>query len=358
MKKMAGLLAVMVFGSVILSGCGAKGNPSSSASGSSSKQSEQATKRIGMVTDVSGVNDNSFNEGAWNGLQRLQTKNEDKVKVKYLESKSNADYETNMNQFVQQGWDLKFGIGFPLEDTVKKVAQANPKSLFAIIDSNLGGKIPDNVTAITFREEQGSFLVGVIAGLMTKTNKVGFIGGVDFAVINRFENGFKAGVKTVNPKAEITSVYTNSFSAPDLGKQTAATMYDKGADIIFHASGGTGDGLFNEANERKNNGQNVWAIGVDKDQSQTFGTKAVLTSMIKRVDNAIFQVCEQFIKGQFNGGKEVEFGLKDDGVGIAPTSDVNVPKDILNKAMEYRQQIIDGKITVPRTKEEFEKFKP
>lgn len=350
MKKMVLLLAVIC---VIFSGCGNK--ELSSSESPPEKQTEASNKKIGMVTDISGVNDNSFNEGAWSGLQLLEMKYKD-VKVKYLESKSNADYETNLNQFVQQGWDLKFGIGFPLEDTVKKAALANPKSLFAIIDSNLGGQIPDNVASITFREEQGSFLVGVIAGLMTKTNKVGFIGGMDFAVINRFENGFKAGVKTVNPQAEITSVYTNSFSAPDLGKQTAATMYDKGADIIFHASGGTGDGLFNEAIERKNSGQDVWAIGVDKDQSVTFGTTAILTSMIKRVDNAIFQVCEQFLNGQFKGGQEIQFGLQEDGVGIAPTSDVNVPKDILNKAMEYRQKIIDGKIIVPRTKEEFDKF--
>lgn len=352
------LLSVLLISVLVLSACGGgnSGNAKGSSSGDSGADSN-GSKQIGMVTDASGVNDNSFNQGAWSGLQKLG-ETEKNVKVKYLESKSNADYETNVNNFVKQGWDLTYGIGFPLEEAIKKVSEANPDSKFAIIDSNLGGDIPANVVAVTFREEQGSFLVGVIAGLTTKTNKVGFIGGMDSATINRFEIGFKAGVKLSNPDAEIATAYVGSFGAPDLGKQNAATMYDQGADIIFHASGGTGDGLFNEAIERKKAGQEVWVIGVDMDQSLRFGEEVTLTSMIKRVDNAVIQISKDFLEGRFQGGKEVQYGLNEGGVSIADTSSVNVSAEILEKVTQFRQDIIDGKIVVPRTHDEFSKQFP
>lgn len=354
------LLSVLLISALVLSACGAggnSGNAKASNSGESGADTKKEERQIGMVTDASGVNDNSFNQGAWSGLQQLG-ETEKNVKVKYLESKSNADYETNVNNFVKQGWDLTYGIGFPLEEAIKKVSMANPDSNFAIIDSNLGGEIPANVVGVTFKEEQGSFLVGVIAGLTTKTNKVGFIGGMDSATINRFEIGFKAGVKTSNPDAEIATAYVGSFGAPDLGKQNAATMYDQGADIIFHASGGTGDGLFNEAIERKKAGKEVWVIGVDMDQSLRFGEEVTLTSMIKRVDNAVIQISKDFLEGNFQGGKEVQYGLNENGVSIADTSSVNVAADILERVTQYRQEIIDGKIVVPRTHDEFDKQFP
>jgi len=350
MKKVVTLTAAIILVlSIALVGCGKK-----QEAGGGGAAGEGA-KKIGMVADLGGVNDNSYNQTSWEGLQKL---GKDKgVTVKYLESKSDADYETNLNQFVQQKWDLSWAIGFSMDTALSRIAAANPDRMFGVVDSNLGGKIPANVASVTFKEEQGSFLVGVIAGLTTKTNQVGFVGGVDFATINKFEYGFKAGVKAANPKATVSAVYTNSFAAPDLGKQTAATMYDKGVDIIYHASGATGDGVFNEAKERKDKGQNVWVIGVDKDQSVKFGTDITLTSMIKRVDEAIYTISEQYLNGTFPGGKQTELGLAENGVDISKTSSVNVSKEILDQVEAFKQKIIKGEIKVPATKEEFSNFK-
>jgi Uncharacterized ABC-type transport system, periplasmic component/surface lipoprotein len=177
---------------------------------------------------------------------------------------------------------------------------------------------------------------------------------MEFDVIKRFENGFKAGVKTVNPKANVVVVYTGAFNKPDLGKQTAASMYDQGVDIIFHASGQTGDGVFNEAKERRKAGKTVWVIGVDKDQSLTFGTDVTLTSMIKRVDNAVYTVSEKLMNGEFPGGQALQLGLKEDGVGIPETTKQNVPADVLAKVEEYKQKIINGEIKVPATDKEYQ----
>lgn len=306
--------------------------------------------KIGMVTDVGGVNDNSFNESAWEGLQRAQS--ELGMEVQYAESKSDADYEPNLNRFARGGFNLTWGIGFLMEDAIKNTATAIPDSNFAIIDSSLGGEIPSNVAAVTFKEHEGSFLMGVIAGKMTKTNKVGFVGGVKFALIEKFEYGFRAGVKAVNPNAEVIVNYVGAFDKPDQGKTFAATMYDSGVDIIFHASGATGDGVFAEAKERGN----VWVIGVDKDQS-FLAPEQTLSSMVKRVDVAVYTVAEQLKNGQFPGGKETVLGMAEEGVGIAPTSDKNVPQDVLATVDEYKGKIQAGEIKVPQNEAEFKEFK-
>jgi len=162
-----------------------------------------------------------------------------------------------------------------------------------------------NVASITFAENEGSFLVGVVAGLMTKTNKIGFVGGIEIPVIKRFELGFVEGVKAVNPDAKVTINYTGAFDKADLGKAAAASLYNDGADIIFHAAGGTGNGVFNEAKERNKAAaadKKVWVIGVDKDQSLEFGDDVTLTSMLKRVDEAVYRVSKELIEGNFPAG--------------------------------------------------------
>ena len=354
------VLVTLLLGAILLvAGCGGANNVGSSRQNGDSAttaggETKQKVYKIGMITDGGGVNDNSYNQYAWEGLKKLQMITG--AEVKYLESKTDADHEPNLNQFVQQGFDLIWSLSFTTEEALRNVANANKSFHFGIIDSDLGGDIPDNVVSVTHKEEEGSFLVGVIAGLMTKTNKIGFIGGVDFATINKFEYGFKAGVKTVNPNAEVTSVYTGSFTAPDLGKQAAATMYDQGIDIIYHAAGPTGAGLFNEAKERKAKGEDIWVIGVDSDQSVTFGTDVTLTSMMKYTNEAIFLMSQRFMKGEFNGGTTQALGLAEGAVGIAPTSDVNVPNDILNQVIQYQNKIIAGEIKVPKNKEEFDQF--
>ncbi|MBT8354000.1 MAG: BMP family ABC transporter substrate-binding protein, partial [Desulfofustis sp.] len=194
------------------------------------------------------------------------------------------------------------------------------------------------------------FLVGYIAGKMTKSNKVGFVGGIKFPLIEKFEYGFMAGVKLANPDAEVLRQYAESFTDAAKGKAITNNMYQQGADIVFHASGGVGDGVIEAAKEK-----GKWAIGVDKDQN-FLAPDNVLTSAMKRVDNAIYDIGKRLIAGEFAGGETVVYNLKNDGVGIAPTSDKHVPAKILIEVDDLVAKIKAGEIVVPATKEAFDKF--
>jgi basic membrane protein A and related proteins len=349
MKHKANVILVLIFAfSVILAGCGktntnnAEGSSSASIAPSDSAASGGKPLNIGLVTDGGGVNDKAFNQSAWEALQKVEK--DMGVKIKYLQSKSNADFVPNLNEFIKNGYDLTWATGFVMTDAVTKAADDNPNAKLAIVDNEV--KKP-NVESVLFSEQEGSYLVGVIAGMMTKTDKVGFVGGMQIPVIARFEAGFKAGVAAVNPKAQVIVNYTGAFDKPDLGKAAAATIYNAGADIIFHASSGTGAGVFNEAKDRLKQGQNVWVIGVDKDQSLEYGDDITLTSMMKRVDEAVYRVSKQVVDGNFQGGTTLQLGLKENGVGIPDTSKKNVPADVLAKVEEYKQKIINGEITIP-----------
>ncbi|MFC5450480.1 BMP family lipoprotein [Paenibacillus aestuarii] len=354
MKKVftTALVAVTV-SAMALTGCakkpeantGGAASPAASAAASAAPSNNTGKDfKIGMVTDIGGVNDKSFNQSAWEGLKALEKQTG--AKVKNIESKSDADYTPNLNQFVKDNYNLTWGIGFLMGDAVKAVATQNPNAKLAIIDNVVDAP---NVESVTFSEQEGSFLVGVVAGLTTKTNKIGFVGGIDIPVIKRFEAGFKAGVAAVNPNAKVQVNYTGAFDKPDLGKAAAATIFNDGADIIFPAAGSTGNGVFNEAKDRNKSGKKLWVIGVDKDQSLEFGDDVTLTSMLKRVDQAVVRVSNDMISGKFQGGKTVVLGLKDDGVGLPETSKKNVSADILKKVDEYKAKIISGEIKVPET---------
>lgn len=351
MKKIFSVLSVATLSlALLLAGCGGKTaqpeNGGQAPAGNSTAAPEGGAKaKIGMVTDVGGVNDNSFNQSAWEGLQKLNGEmGLGDENIKYLQSTGDADYVPNLTEFVKNKWDLTWGIGFMMADSVKKVAEENKDAKLAIIDAEV--PVP-NVESVLFKEHEGSFLVGVVAASMTKSNKVGFVGGIDIPVIKRFEAGFKAGVKAVKPDAQVITVYTGAFDKPDLGKSAASQIYGQGADIVFHAAGSTGDGVFNEAKDRKAKGENVWVIGVDKDQSLTFGDDITLTSMVKRVDEAVIRVSKDVINGNFQGGKTTSLGLKEDGVGLPETSKKNVPADVLKLVDDYKAKIISGEITVP-----------
>ncbi len=313
---------------------------------------DQEAFSAGMVTDTGGVNDESFNQTAWEGMKRLQK--ELGVNVKYLESKRDADYVPNLSHFAREGRDIIWGIGFKFENVIPQVAKQFGDAKFGIVDSNLGGNIPPNVVAVTFKEHEGSFLMGVIAGLMTKTDKVGFIGGISSPLIKKFEVGFRAGVQAANPDAEVKVAYAESFDDVAKGRSLAQNMYNSGVDVIYHAAGGVGKGLFNEVKTREKG--KYWAIGVDMDQS-SLAPDHTLSSMIKRVDVAVFEVTKQAKENQFPGGKEVELGLKDNGVGIAETTSKHVPEYVLKKVEEFKQKIIKGEIKVPSTEEELKSFK-
>ena len=356
-RKFGMALSLVLAAGTILGACG-NNDDSSSSEGDSKKDNFT----VAMVTDTGGVDDKSFNQSAWEGLQAFGKENgleKGKDGYNYLQSESDADYTTNLNQLVRQKFDLIYGIGFLLEGAVKEAADQNPDSHFAIVDSVVDA---DNVASITFKEHEGSFLVGVIAGLQSKSNKIGFVGGVESELIKKFETGFVAGVKSVNPDANVQVKYTGSFSDASLGKATAEAMYKSGIDVIYHAAGATGNGVFTEAKNIKKNDpdKEVWVIGVDKDQAaegKIEGTdmNVTLTSMVKRVDLAVKQVATDAKDGNFPGGEVVEFGLDSDGVDIAPTTD-NLTEDMIKSVDEYKEKIKNGEIKVPATEKELDEF--
>lgn len=352
-KKMAVLTSCMLIFAIILSGCG--------NSGSTSGSSKTDSFKVAMVTGIGGVDDKSFNQSSWEGLTKFAKDNNLKTgsDVKYLESQQPSDFAPNLNQLVLQKYNVIFAIGFQMQSDLQKVAEQHPDSHFSLIDSvavDNNNKPLKNVASLTFKEQQGSFLVGVVAGLTTKTNKVGFVGGINSALIKKFESGFKAGVKAVNPNAQIFAQYAGDFNAPDKGQNIAATLYAKGADIIYAAAGNTGNGVFTEAKSRTKNGKKVWVIGVDRDQyDQGLPENVTLTSMVKRVDQAIYDATSKAKAGKFPGGKVIEYGLAEKGVGIAPTTK-NVSPSVLDQVNNYQQEIINGSIVVPTTDKEYEKY--
>lgn len=335
------IVSVMLL-SVALAGCGAKSGGSESTGGSEKK----SDLKMGLVTDLGSVNDKSFNQSAWEALQQL---NKDTgVEVKYVEPKKDTDLIPNLKEFVNAKYDMIWATGMTMGDPLTKVAPESPNAKFGIVDVEVQAP---NVASVLFKEHEGSFLVGVIAGKMTKTNKIGFVGGMQIPVIQKFEAGFRAGVAAVNPEAakkeNFYVNYVGDFVSVDKGKTAASSLFNAGADIIFHASGQVGNGVFQEGIEQKKAGKDVWVIGVDKDQSLTFGDDITLTSMIKKVDEAVIQVSKQMIDGKFPGGTTTILGLKEKGVGIADTSSKNVPADVLKLVEEYSAKIVSGEITVP-----------
>ena len=308
--------------------------------------------KVGMVTDEGGVNDQSFNQSAYEGLQRAEE--ELGVTIGYQESNVTADFNPNFEILLDAGNEMIWGIGFKLHDAVLAAAKNNPDTFYGIIDSELAEPL-DNAVSVLFRQEQPSFLVGYIAGMMTETNEVGFVGGVESGVIEQFEYGYRAGVQYAAAERgvdiEVAVQYAESFTDATIGRSIATNMYQQGADVIFHAAGGAGDGVIAAASE-----EGKWVIGVDRDQHD-IAPEVVLTSAMKRVDVGVFNVTEQFVNGEFPAGEVVTYGLADGGaVDIAPTSDVHVPQEILDSVEEIKQLIIDEEIVVPLDEASYNEF--
>ena len=359
-KRKFGLAMSLVLAAGTLLGACGNNDDDKATSDDKSKKNEFS---VAMVTDTGGVDDESFNQSAWKGLQDFGKDNsmeKGKGGYNYLQSNSDADYAKNLNTLVREDYNLIFGIGFLMAESIEEVADQRPDSQFAIVDTIVD---KPNVASITFKEEQGSFLVGVIAGLQTKTNKVGFIGGVESELIKKFEVGFKAGVLSVNPKAKIEVKYVGDFNAADKGKSTAGSMYSSGADILYHAAGGSGKGVFTEAVEQKQKDpkREIYVIGVDSDQAKLGkvpGTDSniTLTSMMKSVDIAVKDLSEKTKEGNFPGGEEIQYGIEENGVGISDTKD-NVTEESLKAVEEWTEKIKSGDLVVPKTDDEFKKFK-
>jgi basic membrane protein A len=303
--------------------------------------------KVGLLFDVTGRGDKSFNDAAAAGLDRAA------AELGIVPSEStptgDADRAERLKGLVDAGNQLVIGVGFLWGDALTAGAAENPDINFAIIDSVIEA---DNVASLVFAEQEGSFLVGVAAALKTKTNQVGFIGGVENDLIKRFEVGFTAGVKAVNPDIEVVAQYISQppdfsgFSDAAKGKEIAAAMYESGIDIIYTAAGGSGLGAFEAAREAGAPGD-VWAIGVDSDQYELVGPELqpyILTSMLKKVDVAVYGVIKDLVEGNFTAGVKV-FDLASDGVGYSTSG--GFVDDIKDQIDEYAAKIVSGEIEVP-----------
>ena len=329
----------------------AKTEEASSEEASSEEETEAETEedidgtgfKIGMVTDVGGVNDGSFNQSAWEGLQRAAENFG--CEVKYIESKGDADFVPNIESFLDEDYDLIICTGYVMADAVRDAAELNPDQKFAIVDDASNADL-DNVTCMMFEQEQASYLVGLAAGYTTESNVVGFVVGQANETMNSFGYGYCAGVLDANPDATILQYNANSFGDASAGKTAVNTMVTKGADVVFHAAGGTGLGVIDGCKE---NG--IWAIGVDSDQS-SLAPETILTSALKRVDNACYDATKKAILGTLEGGVAT-YDLAAGGVDIAPTTD-NLFKDVLEKIEDAKKDIIAGDLVVPKNQEEFE----
>ncbi|MBF1284296.1 MAG: BMP family ABC transporter substrate-binding protein, partial [Oribacterium parvum] len=287
--------------------------------------------KVGIVTDVGGVNDGSFNQSAWEGLQRAQK--ELGIEAKYLESKTDADYKPNIETFVDEDYDLIICIGYALADALKAESASNPDVKFAIVDDASLADV-SNVTSLMFEQAQVSYLAGYVAGKTTKKNTVGIVLGMATDMMNQFGYGYTAGVLDANASAKVLQANANSFADTAAGKTAANNMVTNGADVIFQVAGGTGLGVIDACKEAK-----IWAIGVDSDQS-SIAPETILTSAMKRVDNAVFDVSKELVEGNIKGGVKT-YTLADEGVDLAPGTE-NIDPAVVKEVEEIKKKIVSG----------------
>ncbi|HEU5434545.1 MAG TPA: BMP family ABC transporter substrate-binding protein [Thermomicrobiales bacterium] len=306
----------------------------------------QSNLTVTMVTDTAGLGDQNFNDLAKRGLDEAAAKLG--VKTAVIESRDQAAYVPNLTQAAESS-DLTIGVGFLLTDAITEVANQYADKKFLLIDSVSDAP---NVASVTFKEQQGAFLAGVVAGKMTKTNKLGVVGGVKIPPVVRYVVGFEAGAKSVNPAVDVIVAYADNFDDPALGKELSLAQYNQGADIVFPVAGKTGVGSFDAAKEK---GPGVWVIAADVDQSQ-LGAQYQLAVARKGVDTAVFTVTKELVDGDFKGGPQT-LGLKEDGVGLATPGD-HVPQDVLALVDRYKAAIIAGALTVPADEDELKAFTP
>jgi basic membrane protein A len=322
--------------------------PCAAASGCGSTQLASGVVRIGMVTDVGGLGDRSFNDSAYAGLVRA--KNDLHVATTVVQSRSAADYQINLTVLANKEYDEIFAIGFLMAKDVQEVAERYPKRHFSIIDA----VVPEpNVTSVTFKEEEGSFLAGALAAMTTKTKTIAFLGGIDIPLLRKFEAGFAAGAREIDPSVHVLVKYVGSFEDVASGKELAGVQFDQGADIIYVAAGKAGLGAIDQVKRRSN----AFIIGVDSDQDAIAPGK-ILTSMVKRVDIGVFRVSTQ-AAARRPRPVHLTLGLKEGGVGLTDftyTKSVVTPQKraVLDK---LRALIVGGTIAAPSTREELASFK-
>ncbi|HWQ81338.1 MAG TPA: BMP family ABC transporter substrate-binding protein [Ignavibacteria bacterium] len=329
----------LLIAAVMISSCGKKEDKSNT-------NSDKSKFKVGLVFDVGGRGDKSFNDAAYKGLERA--KKDFGIDFEVIDPGDGADRESALRKLASKpDISLIFGVGFIFTEDITKIAQDFPDKKFGCVDYSINPnvKIPDNLVALEFKEEEGSFLVGALACLTSRTKKLGFVGGMESALIRKFEKGFVQGAKYIDPECKIfvsyVSVTGEGFKNPGKAEEIAISQYSSGADIIYHASGLSGIGVFKAAKENKK-----FAIGVDLDQ-YTEAPGFVLTSMVKVVDEIIYNTILDMKNGSFKGGIK-SLGLKDNGVGyVYDDNNKNlISPEVKEKVEGIKKKIIDGEIKV------------
>jgi basic membrane protein A len=315
--------------------------------------SAQDKQTVTMVTDTAGLGDQNFNDLAKKGLDQAAA--DLGVNINVIESRDAAAYIPNLTESAESG-DLTVGVGFLLTDAIVEVAKQYPDDKFLLIDAVAID--PDtsepvaNVASVTFKEQEAAFLAGVAAGLSTKSNKLGVVGGIKIPPVVRYAVGFEAGAKSVNPEVEVIVSYADTFSDPALGKELTLAQFNQGADVAFPVAGATGIGSFDAAKEK---GEGFWVVAADADQSQ-LGAEHQLGVAAKGVDTAVFTVSEQLVNDKFVGGPQ-ELGLKEGGVDLLNPGGY-ITEDIMKTVEAYKAAIIDGSLVVPADEEQLKAFAP
>lgn len=347
-KKSLVLLMAVGMMMLVLVGCGSKDETEKTET--EEVVTENGTS-VTMVADVGGVNDQSYNQGAWEGLQELAK--EEGIRTSFIETIQMSDLETNFDKAIDGDHSLIWGVGFNTADSLLASAKMNPELKYAIVDHEYGEDTPENVISAVFNAEEASFIVGYIAGLTTETNKVAYVGGMRSPNMDLFEYGFTSGVEyaaaELGKEIEVEVQIIESFSDAAKGKAVAASVYNNGNDIIFVAAGAAGSGVIEQAVE-----ENKWIIGVDRDQSY-LAPENMLTSALKHVGNITKDVSKRVVAGEDLGGQTIRYGVENEGVGI-PTENPNMDPAIYEKALEIQEAIKNGEIDPPYDAETYENF--
>jgi len=340
--------ALLLAGSLALAACASDEEPSTS--GGEGGGSEEL--KIGLAFDTGGRGDRSFNDSAYAGVEAAVEELGGEVQ-EFSPNDDGSNRAEGLANLAEQGYNPVIAVGFAYDETIAEVAADFPETTFAQVDgSNGDGAKGDNVTGLLFAEHEGSFLAGVAAALKSSTGTIGFVGGVDTELIQKFQAGYEAGAKAAKPEIQIISQYISpagdfsGFGDPARGKIVAQGMFEQGADIVYHAAGGSGQGVFEAAAAAQGR-----AIGVDSDQYNTVDDPAlkavIMTSMLKRVDNAVQAFINDYADDKVEGGTDIVNDLSTEGVGLSTTG--GFIDDIQEDIDSFRQQIIDGEIEVPTT---------
>lgn len=335
-KKLLALVLSILTVVTVFAGCGAKGEGSGAAGGDGTGKDVN----IAIVFGLGGLGDKSFNDNANEGATKA--KDEFGINYQYVEPKEIAEFEGHHRDFAKEGkYNLIIGIGFDQADAINTVAAEFPDQKFLLIDGE-AAEAP-NVASVTFKDNEKAYLIGIIAGMTTKTNKIGMVGGMDIPLINAFAAGYKAGAQSANKDIEVMIKYVGAWNDANTAKELALSMYDAGADIVYQTAGGSGLGVFSAAADK-----DALAIGADVNQIPLDPAHIFLSS-VRRVDNVVYNEIKAIIDGTFEAGNFVQ-GFKEGAVSYTVEgAEKETSKEAIEAADKAKQDIIDGKIEVPST---------